>query len=241
MLFNLELFIIINLIQPQQWESFSTKLDNTVFSALTAYHLMFFFPPLWPDYIAEKQLICVTTKASQLYVCVLSLYLHEICGVTTIWVEGSWRDLHAHISKNVVHFGGLNGLLLKIEAQLCFFNLCAGIILAISINPTATICVLQAKTQQLEVVEPSAIVGVIQQHREAESTEIDKMRASRSWASGAVHLTDRSGRGNVLLPLKTAMMMNGTLWDQLNILSLCGWTVCSYSVPFSYDSSLQTS
>lgn len=71
------------------------------------------FLPLWPDYIVEKQLThgllqkllrCMLfrynkKKASWTFEC--CLHRHEICGVTTIWVEGSWHDLHAHISKNV--------------------------------------------------------------------------------------------------------------------------------------------
>lgn len=66
--------------------------------------------------------------------------------------------IYMHIFQRMfAHFGGLKGALLKIEARRCFFNLCMNIILAISVNPTATIHVLQAKTPQLEVVETSVV------------------------------------------------------------------------------------
>lgn len=66
--------------------------------------------------------------------------------------------INVHVfQRNVVHFGGLQGLLLKIEAEGGFFNLCMNITLAISINPTATMHVRRAKTQQLEVAEPSVV------------------------------------------------------------------------------------
>lgn len=120
------------------------------------------------------------------------------------------------ISKNVIHFGGLKGLLLKIEACRCYFNLCKNILLAISNNPTATIHVLWDKTQQLEVLKPSVV----------SSNSSEMLRGlkeikweSWSWASSAVCFTEVEGEMHSS-PLKTAMMMNGTLPDQLNSLLL---------------------
>lgn len=129
-----------------------------------------------------------------------------------IWVEGSWHDLH--VSKIVAHFGGLKGLLLKIEAWRCFFNLCMNIILASSINPTATI---GAKTQQLEVVEPSVV--------SSNSTETQRVQREIKWELSQWSCSSyRQKWKGKCSPLKTAMMMNGTVWDQLNILSLCEWS-----------------
>lgn len=145
-----------------------------------------------------------------------------------IWVEGSWHDIHSRISKNAVHFGELKGLLLKIEAWQCFFNLCINNVLAISINPTATIHVRQAKTQQLEVVQPSV----------ASSNSTEMLRVQReikweswSWASGAVHLTDRSGRGNMLLSTKDSHDDECVSVKPVKYLVIvCEWRVCTIPI-----------
>lgn len=112
------------------------------------------------------------------------------------------------ISKNSVHFSGLKGLLLKIEACRRFFNLCKNIILVISINPTATIHVLQDKIQQLEVLKPSAASSTSTDMQRAQG-EIKWERAGAEPVELFVFQTEVEGE-MCSSPLKTAMMMNGT-------------------------------
>lgn len=87
--------------------------------------------------------------------------------------------------------------------------------MAISVNPTAATRALQAKAQQLEVW--GGIGGVFQQHRDADGRGRDKIRANQ-WSCSSFR--QKWKRKCVPLPLRTAIMMNETLWDQLNILSL---------------------
>lgn len=182
--------------------------------------------------------IWITTKAFEMHAfqwekkpfgCLSAVFISMKC-VVCRWYgwRKSWHDLHARVSKNVAHFCGLNGLLLKIEAQRCLFNLCWSIILAISINPAATIHGLTAKTQQLEVVEPSAASSKSKEKLRAQA-EIKRGRAGAEPVE--LFILQREVEGEMCSsPLQTAAMMNKTLWAQLNILSLCEWRVCSVPI-----------
>lgn len=62
--------------------------------------------------------------------------------------------------------------------------------------------------------------------------EGDKMRGSRRRAGGALHLKRGEWKGEMCSSLpKTAVMMNGTRRERLNILSGCEQKVRGYSEP----------